>query len=217
MRKPKFLVPVLLVVAGLALAGCIRSKEKLFDESKGITPFKGKLVAVRMTKHGTVQLSSSGRLRREVYELRGKIYTHTITKQEFTVHKFPGRENFYILQVTQPSRGKPAHYYVVAFQRGAAVYTLAVVGNKQTQRRVQGADVKYTTEKNNMFFTSAGDVVKAYNAIIKDYAGRSRRMSWTRYYVATSDDQKAELKKMSGVAQANWKKAKAAWGKGEPE
>jgi hypothetical protein len=68
-----------------------------------------------------------------------------------------------------------------------------------------------------MFFTSAGDVVKAYNAIIKDYAGRSRRMSWTRYYVATSDDQKAELKKMSGVAQANWKKAKAAWGKGEPE
>ena len=218
MRKPKFLVPVLMVVAGLALAGCIRGKEKLFDESKAITPFQGKLTAVRMTNHGTVSLNNrSGRLRQEVFELRGKVYSHTLKKQEFTAHKFPGRDNWYILQVTQPLRGKPAYYYVIAFQRGAAIYQLQTQGNRSTQRIVQAAGVKFTVEKNNIIFASADDVVKGYDAIIKDFARRSRRMNWVRYFVATSDDQKAELKKAIDAAQATWQKAKEAWAKGEPE
>lgn len=218
MRKPKFLVPVLMVVAGLALAGCIRGKEKLFDESKAITPFSGKLVAVRMTNHGTVNLNTrSGRLRQQVFELKGKVYSHTLKKQEFTVYKFPGRENWYILQVTQPLRGKPAYYYVLAFQRGAAVYQLNTQGNRSTQRIVQAAGVKFTVEKNNILFASADDVVKGYDAIIKDYARRGRRMNWVRYYVAKSDEQKAELKKMIGAAQTTWKKAKEMWSKGQPE
>jgi hypothetical protein len=218
MRKPKFLVPVLLMAAGLALAGCIRGNEKHFDESKAITPFEGRLIAVRMTNHGTVNLNTrSGRLRQEVFELKGKVYSHTLKKQEFTVHKFPGRDNWYILQVTQPLSGKPAYYYVLAFQRGATIYQLQTQGNRSTQRIVQAAGVKFTVEKNNMIFASADDVVKGYDAIIKDYASRSRRMNWVRYYVAKSDEQKAELKRLIESAQARWKKAKESWAKGEPE
>lgn len=217
MRKPAFLVPAILLVAGLALTGCFRSKQPLFDASTAVTPFTGKVLSAQQDKRGFLTLDRRGKIRGAVYDVEGKNYVDKRKKQRFTVHKFPGRPNFYILQLIQTRGATPKIYYLAAYIRGNTVYSLATLGNKGVQRKLTAAGIAFTAQKSNVFFASSADVVKAYDMIIKEGAARQRRLSWKRYLIAVSSDDKAKMKAMYDKEKAAWTKAKAAWAKGEPE
>ena len=217
MRKTRFLLPAILLVAGLALTGCFRSKQPLFDASSAVTPFTGKVLSARQDKRGFLSLNSRGKIRGAVYDVEGKSYVDKRKKQSFTLHKFPGRTNFYILQLIQKRGTEPRVYYLVAFIRGNTVYSLASTGGKSMQRKLKAAGIAFTAQKSNVFFASSADVIKAYDMVIKARSSRSRRLNWTRYLVAVSSDDRALMKAMYDKERARWQKSKMAWAKGEPE